>query len=392
MEKNAMKNQKKDADLVHAVRISEYVDGVKDTDRFSKTDLTPILLGLYGEVGSIMSAAKKLHREKEAFSGYRESVIDEFGDAFWYFTALCRRLNVDVDEIFSKASQNGKYKSFVAASGHAGAPISMVSAISDLPTLDETLLELGACTANLLVIGKEAAEANKTIAAFADAYLHAIQAAKVSFAEALNNNLQKVRGRFLVPNTSTLPTFDLGFSADEQLPIDFEIIITERPNGQSYLQMNGVYIGDPLTDNIHDSDGYRFHDVIHLANAAVLHWSPTFRALIKHKRKSDKRLEEAQDSGRAIVVEEGLSAWIFSRAKQLNFFEGQTSVSLDVLKTVHQFVNGYEVEACPLKLWEDAILQGYAVFREVLKNKGGRVVGSRTTRTIKYLPLEVIKI
>jgi hypothetical protein len=40
----------------------------------------------------------------------------------------------------------------------------------------------------------------------------------------------------------------------------------------------------------------------------------------------------------------------------LNFFEGQESVSFDVLKTVSQFVSGYEVDACPLKLWEDAIL------------------------------------
>jgi hypothetical protein len=66
--------------------------------------------------------------------------------------------------------------------------------------------------------------------------------------------------------------------------------------------MNGVFIGDPLTDNILDRDGYRFHDVFHFAHASILHWSPTFRALIKHKRKSDPVVDEAQDSGRAIVV------------------------------------------------------------------------------------------
>ncbi|MCH8048950.1 hypothetical protein IIC44_02535, partial [Patescibacteria group bacterium] len=37
----------------------------------------------------------------------------------------------------------------------------------------------------------------------------------------------------------------------------------------------------------------------------------------------------------AIGVEEGLTAWIFSRAKDLNFFEGHTSISFDLLKTVH---------------------------------------------------------
>ena len=66
----------------------------------------------------------------------------------------------------------------------------------------------------------------------------------------------------------------------------------------------------------------RFHDVFHLANAAILHWSPVFRALIRQKRKSDPKIDEVEDGGRATVVEEGLTAWIFSYAKGLNFFEG----------------------------------------------------------------------
>jgi hypothetical protein len=52
----------------------------------------------------------------------------------------------------------------------------------------------------------------------------------------------------------------------------------------AYFQWNGVFIGDPLTDNIADRDGYRFHDVFHFANAAILHWSPVMRALVRHKR------------------------------------------------------------------------------------------------------------
>ena len=123
-------------------------------------------------------------------------------------------------------------------------------------------------------------------------------------------------------------------------------------------------------------------------HAAILHWSPTFRALIKHKRKSDPKLDEAQDGGRAIVVEEGLTAWIFSRAKHLNFFDGKGDVSFDLLKTVQQFVQGYEVEDCPLKLWERAILDGYEVFRQVRNRSGGIVIGDREARKISYKPIE----
>ena len=140
----------------------------------------------------------------------------------------------------------------------------------------------------------------------------------------------------------------------------------------------------PLTDNIEDSDDYRFHDVFHFAHASILHWSPTFRALIRQKRKSEQRFDENQDGGRAIVTEEGLTAYIFGCAKELSFFEGQSTISFDLLKTIAQFVRGYEVERCPLKLWEDAILQGYAVFRRLRENGGGVVVGSRENRTISY--------
>jgi len=58
-----------------------------------------------------------------------------------------------------------------------------------------------------------------------------------------------------------------------------------------------------------------------------------------------------------------------------------------VLKTIQKFVHGYEVERCPLKLWEDAILQGYAVFRKMKENNGGIVIGDRANRTISYRPI-----
>ena len=79
---------------------------------------------------------------------------------------------------------------------------------------------------------------------------------------------------------------------------------------------------------------------------------------------------------------------MFGRAKTLSFFENQTRVPRHLLDTVHQFVDGYEVEVCPPELWEDAILQGYAAFRQVLSRRGGIVTGDRTARRISFRPLE----
>lgn len=350
--------------------IKAYVDRVKATDRFKDEDLKPILLGLYGEVGSIMSTAKKFHREKQAFLGYREAVIEEYGDAFWYLTALCRRLRIDIEKSMSSKLSLGLDKR---------------PKYSDL---DTTLLRLGEDCASLLSISPDLDWSIGAIDRFVETYVCSLALANINLDEIIQYNLSKVEGRFLDQEMSTLPRFDDAFEAEERIPDRFEIAITQRKSGKSYLQWNGVFIGDPLTDNITDQDGYRFHDVFHFSHAAILHWSPTFRALIKHKRKSNPKIDEAQDSGRAIVVEEGLTAWIFSRAKQLDFFKGQKSVSFDLLKTIQQSVRGYEVDQCPLKLWERAILQGYEVFEHVYTNRGGIIIGDRNARTISYKPLK----
>ena len=60
---------------------------------------------------------------------------------------------------------------------------------------------------------------------------------------------------------------------------------------------------------------------------------------------------------------------------------------LQILKTVNEFVVGYEVSKCPLKLWERAILDGYTVFRQLKAAQGGWIVGNRENRTIHYEPL-----
>lgn len=368
----------------NSVLLRDYIQQIEPTDELPRDDLRPILLGLFGEIGSVMATAKKLKREGGAYTGYQLAVMEELGDALWYFTALCRRLGYSIDDIFLNAVNTQGYKDLVAACDLIDGPLSCVTSTEDGPPMDELLLKLGESTAPLLSITAPNEKSKGLLSKFAKLYLQTIQASRITFSSIARNNINKARGRFLEPENADLPKFDSDFPEEERIPDYFEIKITQRVSGQSYLQWNNVFIGEPLTDNIHDLDGYRFHDIFHFAHAAILHWSPTFRALIKQKRKSNPHYDETQDGGRAIVVEEGLTAWIFSCAKNLNFFEGQERLSFDLLKTVHQFVHGYEVEKCPLKLWEHAILNGYEVFRKVRENNGGIVIGDRKSRTITY--------
>ncbi len=368
------------------ILLSDYVREIAATDKM-KPDIQPVLFGLFGEVGGIMTAAKKHHREGSVYVGYHRAVEEEFGDTLWYLAALCRRLEISLEDLFSRAIDSDDYHSVLAASDVENGALARITLPRHGTKLDDALLVLGESAARLLSLSQDPANAEDQLVSFIDSYLKAVQVSEVSFGEAARSNLAKTTGRFVVPDPATLPTFNGDFDAEECLPDKFEIEITQRASGQSYLRWNGVFIGAPLTDNILDPDHYRFHDVFHFAHAAILHWSPVMRALIKQKRKSHKITDEAQDGGRAIVVEEGLTAWIFSRAKELDFFATKDSVSFDMLKTIADFVRGYEVESCPLNLWERAIIDGYAVFRQVRDNQGGVVIGDRTARTIGYRPL-----
>lgn len=370
--------------------LSDYAAEIAATDVLNSSDFSPVLQGLYGEIGGIMATAKKHIREKSAYPGFKKAAEEEFGDTLWYLAALCRRMQIPLEEVFSEAANHGNFKNVGAASDMTEGALAYIAIpIVEPGSVDTTLVRLGQSAAALL----GSSPTRSDLVSFARAYLDAIRAAELVFSDVARGNLRKARGAFLDPQPADLIDldFDSSFGEEEQLPRHFKVRVNQRGSGKSYLQWNGVFIGDPLTDNIADRDGYRFHDVFHFSFAAILHWSPVIRALIRHKRKSKSNYDEEQDGGRAIVVEEGLTAWIFSRAKELNYFENQKKISLGILKTIGEFVSGYEVEKCPLKLWERAILDGYAVFRQLKENQGGWIIGDREQRTITYMPLELEK-
>ena len=151
----------------------------------------------------------------------------------------------------------------------------------------------------------------------------------LDLAQVAEQNLAKCEGRW-----GGLPDrepFDAGFPDGERFPrqfsIDFLTYHDEDDTPKVRVMYKGKQFGDDLTDNAHVKDGYGYHDVIHLAFAAVLGWSPLVRKMLKVKRKSDPKVDQVEDGGRAIATEEGLSAMIFAYARDYNFFEGKSSVS-----------------------------------------------------------------
>jgi hypothetical protein len=367
--------------------VADYAAQALTTDQRSDSgSLTFPLLGLFGETGSLLSEVKKKQRDRASYIGYAGAVVEELGDVLWYLTAVAARGGLTLGDIAANLGRG--YSDWQRTGDTTLSFASLQPEIMPRPAepsaaFEKTLLQL-AGQVGLLVTDQEAGRLTDNQSALAGRLIAItrtlIQAANetgVTLEAAAVKNLAKIFDRW--PRKRLYPEpLDADAEPAERLPRDLYIEIFERGvRGQTYVfqRCNGINIGDRLTDNAMTPDDYRFHDVFHFAYVAVLSWSPVIRSLFRLKRKSDPKIDEAQDGARATLIEEGVTTWIFGQAIELDFFVNMTPGDLpfDLLKHVRQFVAGYEAERCPLWLWEEAILEGYAAFRFLQNHRRGRI-------------------
>jgi NTP pyrophosphatase (non-canonical NTP hydrolase) len=265
------------------------------------------LLGMAGEVGSLLEEYKKWLRDGEAHQLVAEHFEDELGDILWYLANTASKFGLDLNLIAEK-------------------------------------------------------------------------------------NIEKTRDRW--PPAGSEPPFvlfDAGLDEGEQIPRRMVAIFSDEADADGReimaLTINGVRAGNTLRDNAHDDDGYRFHDVFHLAHAAKLGWSPVVRGVLlkelKIKRKSLPVTDDVDDGGRAIVIDEAIVAYVWEYARQHNYLQGITTVDFPVLKTIKMLTSGLEVKVRSAHQWEEAILAGYDVWRVVREQGGGTVLIDLEQRSIE---------
>jgi NTP pyrophosphatase (non-canonical NTP hydrolase) len=209
---------------------------------------------------------------------------------------------------------------------------------------------------------------------------------KISLEEIASHNAQKTLNLY---SSGKKPAFDSNFSDDERLPRQFTISFKEMGDGKNKaikVTMNGVAVGDPLTDNSHTNDGYRYHDAFHLAYAAVLGWSPVVRGILKRKRKSKRKIDEIEDGARARIIEEAVSILIFNQAEERGWYADESSIDIGLLKLIKKMVSDLEVHACTAKQWQTAICQGFAAFKALNDNKGGELVVNLDVQKLAFNP------
>lgn len=204
------------------------------------------------------------------------------------------------------------------------------------------------------------------------------------------DNIRKIKDRFDNDSTENFVIFDEDFPEKEQFPREFEIkfIVLENDGKQKVRIMNaesGEQLGDDITDNSHEEDGYRFHDIFHFGFVAYLGWSPVVRKLMGIKRKSDNKIDEIEDGARATITEELVSLYIYNHSLDHELFKYSKSVDSEVLKIVQKLVSGIEVRDCTQKQWERAIINSYKIYNELRENNGGRVLVSIKNNRLTYL-------
>ena len=194
---------------------------------------------------------------------------------------------------------------------------------------------------------------------------------KLRLGDIAEQNLTKSRSLF---DEGDITQFDKTFKSGERLPRSLSVEFRLDPKTKrSEMLVNGDRVGDPLSDNAHEEDYYRFHDIFHLSFMTFLGWSPVMRRVLKLKRKTDPKIDENEDGARAAITEEAISAIIFNIAEDNDFFHEIRSIPFSLLKTIANLASKFEVKACTFKQWQQAIWHACQIYRELVANGGGTV-------------------
>ena len=216
---------------------------------------------------------------------------------------------------------------------------------------------------------------------------------ELSLGEIAAENLAKVEDRWRRPGQRRT-LYDEGFAENQRLPRQFEYAFVHRAvDGITKLVLvdqSGGAAGDALTDNAYEDDGYRYHDVLHLGFAACLGWSPVWRKLLRKQGRIVNRtpvaVADAEDGGRAQVIEEASVAAAYVYATDHGLLEGLQSVDWHLLRHIQQLTANLEVRNLSAWEWNDALLRGFAVWRQLQAHGGGTVRGDLVAGTIEFIP------
>lgn len=313
--------------------MGEYADLAAETDQEISAGVDPHslsvpMLGLAGEIGTLLVEEKKRYRRDSKVNDWPDFVGVELGDLLWYTVAVARHAGLQIEEVAERDLHRAVRSSSLSADDR-----------EEGSTFDQNF------------------PATERV----PRQLH------LRFQERTLHGQAVVTMTLLAATPNAFPDGPI-------------------PRGEEKFQgfKVGEALGDQVTDNSRRVDAYRYHDAIHLGFLAVLGWSPNLRGLLQVKRKSNAAIDETEDGARAIFAEEGIAAILAKQATLSRQFEAPNLVPEDLLDFIALVVEDLEVSSLPYRMWRDAISQGFTVMKRLSDARGGYVLADLDARTLQY--------
>lgn len=432
--------------------ISRYADQVAATDQFK--DHAPeerrriSIYGLVSEIGSVVSAVKKQKLEKTSRWSTCRELQEELGDVIWYCFALAEIEGIGDDDILarqleslSKQLESEDRQSSLAreqldkdriedfrqrAKGFPRKRQGTFQEFQEIAYLTARIESDDLVATSLIELMSLAAQLMRRLLPVSERNLHdqipdrpmldvleeigwylaAIATAyDLSLDKIADSNIQKAQLNRYAPLPAQLltppptPLHDECYPEGQQLPRCFKVQFLTVGEGRSRMYYAERQLGDDLTDNFYEDDGYRFHDVLHLANMAHLGWSPVLRGLMKRKRKADPQVDEVEDGARAQIIEEAIVKVIHAEGKERSdalfrdfplkdrpIFHDDVDIPFSLFKLIQRYAKGLEVAKNSFQEWETAIREGYRIYDKLKVLGQGTVTVNLNQRKISFHP------
>lgn len=425
--------------------IEQYSDFVRLSDETKAKPLTDreriARYGIASEIGSLIAAIKKkeLLEPNRKWDEWNDEIVEELGDIVWYTVMLATlngksALDIVKDDLISlpvEIEGDAKFKSTLApeslekflvmskefVSGGVEYSFNEYQDISTLTSRTSGRDLLHVCLTRLtlystVLMSHGFPEIEKYIQndivkielvrSLGMVMWHIAALASVfhlGLDEVVEKNRRKLNdlANFDKEDPTPLHDEDSAVPPSQRFPRQFEISFISIEANKLQMFYEGRPLGDELTDNSHEADGYRFHDCMHLANAAKLGWSPVLRQLMKRKRKYDPQIDMSEDGARALIVEEAVVKAIHSEGERasgaglakntyapIELFTSKEQISFSFLKLIRRFVKKLEVEKNKYWEWQEAIVEGHKIYAELCKEKQGTVIVDLANRTINF--------
>ena len=149
---------------------------------------------------------------------------------------------------------------------------------------------------------------------------------------------------------------------------------------------DGTQLGDQLTDNAYEDDGYRYPRRLPSELCGDAGLVAADQAVLRGQADSDPKVREVEDAGRATVIEEAISAFVFDYGRDEQFPRRCRACRLLLAAAIIRLVSRLEVRDRSAHEWEQTILRGFAVWRELYAARGGTVHLDLEARTIEFEP------